>query len=132
MIPDTAAGGFPCVDEQSEPVPEVFRAAQSEVVGVAMHLGRTTGSFNTDRCGINPDGDIVSRGEFVFMNARGDAIRGYYIRVQRGDREVTEHLVRGGEGRFAGAEGTLQANWMLDPETGAGTLTVEGKITRLR
>lgn len=132
VIPDTAAGGFPCVDRQSELVPEAFRAVRSEVVGVAMHLGRTTGSFNTDLCGVNADGSVASRGEFVFMNARGDAIRGSYIRVPQGDREVTEHLVRGGEGRFAGAEGTLQSNWMLDPETGAGTLTVEGTITRLR
>ena len=132
VIPDTAAGGFPCLDQQNEPVPELFLAARSEVVGVAMHLGRTTGSFNTDLCGVNHDRDVVSRGEFVFMNARGDAIRGYYIRVQRDNGEVTEHLVRGGEGRFAGAEGTLHANWMLDPETGAGTLTVEGTITRLR
>ena len=102
------------------------------IVGLAMHLGRTTGSFNTDFCGVNADGSVVSRGEFVFMNARGDAIRGFYIRVQRTNRKVMEHLVRGGEGRFAGAVGTLHANWMLDPETGAGTLTVEGTITRLR
>ncbi len=132
VIPDTTTGGFPCVDQQSEPVPEVFRAARSEVVGVAMHLGRTTGSFNTDLCGVNPDGSVASRGEFVFINVRGDAIRGCYIRVPQTNGEVTEHLVRGGEGRFAGAEGTLQAIWMLDPETGAGTLTVEGTITRLR